>query len=193
MFELASDSTARISLQGTISPEAPACPDAEDRVVHLFDELRTPLLRYLLTFGLMPPEGEEIVQEVFLSLFSHVQQGKPGQNLRGWAFRVARNLALRRHRSKKRKPEDLFGLGLLPCQDPVDPRPNPEERAINGNRRQRLMAAFSSFPEQVQQTLHLRSEGLRYGEIADVLGVSLTTVAGIVNRSLEKLQKVYES
>jgi RNA polymerase sigma-70 factor (ECF subfamily) len=193
MWEFSSDSTTRISLQATISSEAPPSPRTEDQVIQLFDELRTPLLRYLLSFGLMPPEGEEIVQEVFLSLFSHVQQGKPGQNLRAWTFRVARNLALRRHRSKKRKPEDLFDLGLLPYQDPVDPRPNPEERVINRNRRERLMAAFSSFPEQVQQTLHLRAEGLRYGEIAEVIGVSLTTVAGIVNRSLEKLQKVYES
>ncbi len=54
------------------------------------------------------------------------------------------------------------------------------------------MAAFSSLPDQVQQTLHLRAEGLRYREIAEVLGVSLTTVATIVSRSIEKLQKIYE-
>jgi RNA polymerase sigma-70 factor (ECF subfamily) len=193
MWEFSSDSIAGISLEGGVSSEVTRRSRDEDRVIQLFDELRTPLLRYLLSFGILPSEGEELVQEVFLSLFRHVQQGKSAQNLRAWTFRVARNLALRRHRSKKRRPEGLFGLGLLPCQDPIDPRPNPEEIVMNGNRRERLMATFGCFPEQVQQTLHLRAEGLRYSEIAEVLGVSLTTVAGIVKRSLEKLQKVYES
>jgi RNA polymerase sigma-70 factor, ECF subfamily len=179
------DSTVRISLRSTTAPP-------EDRVIELFDELRLPLLRNLVSLGLQATEAEEVVQEVFLNLFSHIQQEKPDEHLRAWIFRVARNLAFRRHRSKKRKPEDLFGLGPLQHQDPVDPRPNPEESVMNSDRRDQLMAAFNSFPDQVQQTLHLRAEGLRYREIAEVLGVSLTKVAGIVNRSLEKLQKVYE-
>jgi len=193
MWEFSSDPAARISLEAGISSEEPLSHDAEDRVIQLFDELRTPLLRYLRSLGLMHTEGEEVVQEVFISLFRHLQQRKPGQHLRAWTFRVARNLALRRHRSKKRKPEDLFGFELLPHADPIDPRPNPEERVMNSTTRERLIKAFHAFPENVQQTLHLRAEGLRYAEIAEVLGVSVTTVAGIVHRSLEKLQKVYES
>jgi RNA polymerase sigma-70 factor (ECF subfamily) len=164
----------------------------EDRVIELFDELRLPLLRYLLSLGLKPTEGEEIAQEVFLSLFRHLRQAKPEQNLRAWVFRVARNLAFRHHRSQKRKPEDLFGLAPLQHEDPVDPEPNPEEIVLSGNRRDRLTATFDAFPDRVRQTLHLRAEGLRYREIAEVLGISVTTVAGIVTRSLEKLQEVYE-
>lgn len=193
MVQNCSDSTARISLQAGISSQERSSSRTEDRVIQLFDQLRLPLLRYLLSLGLKPTEGEEVVQEVFLSLFRHVQQEKPEQHLKAWIFRVARNLAFRHHRSQKRKPEDLFGLVPLPHKDPVDPQPNPEESVMNGNRRDRLTAAFTSFPDQVQQTLHLRAEGLRYREIGEILGISVTTVATLVSRSLEKLQKVYES
>lgn len=165
----------------------------EDQVVRLFDDLRSPVLRYLVSLGLSPSEGEEIAQEVFLGLFRHLQQGKAQDHLRAWVFRVARNLALRRHRSKRRKPEELFGLSLVTHRDPVDPLPNPEEQTIHHNRHARLLAAFYALPELSQQTLHLRAEGLRYREIAEILGTSLTTVAVTISRSLERLQKVYES
>src|SRR5580658_4317497 len=72
------------------------CARPEETVVALFDEFREPLLRYLSTFGLSLPDGEEIIQEVFLSLFQHLSHGKSRENLRGWLFRVAHNLALKR-------------------------------------------------------------------------------------------------
>ena len=76
-----------------------------------------------MSIGIVSAESEEIVQDFFLSLFIHIQQGKPRQNLKAWIFRVARNLALRRYRSRKRKPEDLFGLRLLQHRELADPRP----------------------------------------------------------------------
>src|ERR1035438_4996358 len=74
----------------------------EAEVVALFDELRDPLLRYLASFGLAIADGEEVLQEVFLALFQHLSRGKSKDNLRGWLFRVAHNLALK-HRFKIRR------------------------------------------------------------------------------------------
>src|SRR5215831_21339052 len=68
----------------------------EVEVVALFDQFRDRLLRYLLSFGLTVPDGEEVIQEVFLSLVQHLRRGKPRENIRGWLFRVAHNLALKR-------------------------------------------------------------------------------------------------
>ena len=47
----------------------------EEEVVALFDQMQDRLLRYLLSIGLSVPDGEEIVQEVFLALFQHLQKG----------------------------------------------------------------------------------------------------------------------
>jgi RNA polymerase sigma-70 factor (ECF subfamily) len=69
------------------------------------------LLRYLSSFGVSVPDGEELIQESFLSLFKHLRAGKPRENLRGWLFRVTHNLALkeryRAHRSLDAMTESI--------------------------------------------------------------------------------------
>ena len=88
--------------------------ETECQVISLFEHFRDSLLRYALSFGLTVHDGEEITQEVFLALFRHLQlQGNPGKTYRGWIFRVAHNLALKRryanHRSHRRdrtRPDD---------------------------------------------------------------------------------------
>ena len=74
----------------------------EQEVVDLFDRLRAPLLRYAFGFGLPVQDAEEIVQEVFLALFQHLQRGKSRENLRGWVFRVTHNLTLKRRAANSR-------------------------------------------------------------------------------------------
>src|SRR5579872_3130545 len=77
-------------------------PRLEDDVVQLFDQFRDRLGRYLLSVGLSAPDGEEVIQETFLALFEHLRKGKPRDNLRGWLFRVAHNLALKRRYEARR-------------------------------------------------------------------------------------------
>src|SRR6202050_5252808 len=67
----------------------------ECEVMELFEQFREPLLRYVLSFGISVHDAEEITQEVFLSLFRHLQLGRSRRNLRGWIFCVAHNLALK--------------------------------------------------------------------------------------------------
>jgi RNA polymerase sigma-70 factor (ECF subfamily) len=154
-----------------------------DEVSALFHAYRAPLLRYLLSLGLTVPVGEEVVQEAFLSLFQHLCQGKPRENLRGWIFRVGHNLALKERLRTVRRPQ----VELDEQQRCLNP--DPEESATLSQRHRRLLAVVRALPEQDQQCLHLRAEGLRYREIAQVLGVSLGSVAMMLSRSLLKVTK----
>src|SRR5580704_376389 len=91
----------------TDSVNAPPFPNAADaalsakpseierEVMDLFDQFRDPLLRYALSFGIPVHDAEEVVQDVFLSLFRHLQLRSSRKNLRGWLFRVDHNLALK--------------------------------------------------------------------------------------------------
>ncbi len=161
--------------------------DLEEQVIALFDELRARLLRYVLGFHLSSADGEEIIQEAFLALFQHLRQGRSRQNLHGWIFRVVHNLALKRLTKSGRCVEletnrDCAELCL-------DPRPNPEEQASSRQRRQRLLAVVEALPDQDQQCLRLRAEGLRYREIAEVLGMSLGSISASLARSLARLSR----
>jgi RNA polymerase sigma-70 factor (ECF subfamily) len=158
-------------------------PSLENEVTELFDRWRDPLLRYILTIGLPVHDGEEIVQEVFLALFQHLAGAKPRTNLRGWVFRVGHNLAL-----KRRIAAGTHLLDGAHCQV-HDPAPDPEAALATKQRQSRLLAVVEALPEQDRQCLNLRAEGLRYREIAEVLGISLGSVAASLSRSLERLRR----
>jgi RNA polymerase sigma-70 factor (ECF subfamily) len=159
----------------------------EEEVVALFDQFRDPLLRYLVSFGLTIPDGEEVIQEVFLALFQHLQRGKSRAHLRGWVFRVAHNIALKRRSRARRSLEVLKQreAGELA----IDPAPNPEAQLLNSQYQQRLLAVLQALPEQARQCLSLRAEGLRYREIAQILGMSLGAVSLSLAQSLAKFAR----
>jgi RNA polymerase sigma-70 factor (ECF subfamily) len=162
----------------------------EETVVALFDELRDPLLRYLSTFDLAFPDGEEVIQEAFLSLFQHLQKGKPRENLRGWLFRVVHNLALKRRYRTRR---DFAVQAQASTEDlAIDPGPNPEDQLVNSQTQQRLLAVVRALSEQDRKCLSLRAEGLRYREIAMTLDMSLGAVSLSLTRSLARIARSAE-
>ncbi|MFN3324249.1 MAG: RNA polymerase sigma factor [Bryobacteraceae bacterium] len=154
-------------------------------VERIYEQTRGSLLRFVRSLGLAPPDAEEIAQEVFLALFRHLRAGKPRDNLRGWIFRVGHNLALKqRSRGLRLSIRGEF------AETPLDPAPDPEEQAADNQHRHRLLAAIDALPERDRNCLSLRAEGLRYREIAEVLGISLGAVAQSIERSLARLSRI---
>jgi RNA polymerase sigma-70 factor, ECF subfamily len=136
----------------------------------------------------MMHDREEVIQEVFLSLFLHLRSGKPRSNLRGWIFRVAHNLGLKCRGRNQRT------LRIVSPSDPQsieihrDEAPDPEQHTSSIQHRERLLAIVKVLPEQDRQCLFLRAEGLRYREIAKVLGISVGGVALSLARALARLR-----
>jgi len=168
--------------------ESAASPLVEE-VVGLFDQLRDRLLRYVISLGLAVQDGEDIVQEVFLSLFQHLQQGRSRENLQAWTFRVAHNQALKRRTQARTGAQQLGGEGASPADLVLDPHPGPEDQFASSQRRRRVMAVVTALPETDRRCLILRAEGLRYREIAEVLDISLGAVSLSLERSLTRLAR----
>lgn len=184
-----SESILEFALPAVEVRESPATPSGtEKEVIALFDQLRSPLLRYVFSFGLAAADGEEIIQEAFLALFRHLQQGRSRHNLRGWLFRVAHNLALKKL-SREGRGRNVFELTAIEAEIHQDPTPGPEEQLAFSQRQTRLLAVLQALPAQDQRCLRLRAEGLRYREIADVLGMSLGSVSASLARSLARLSR----
>jgi RNA polymerase sigma-70 factor, ECF subfamily len=165
--------------------------EIERDVIGLFNQFRSSLLRYVLAFGLSVHDGEEVAQEVFLALFQHLSLGKSRQNLRGWIFSVAHNLALKRRLANRRFEDPNASAGMA-REDERDPSPNPEEQVLSKERQTRLMAFLHALPEPDRCCLTLRAEGLRYREIAHVLGISLGAVSASLARSLMRLMRAFD-
>jgi RNA polymerase sigma-70 factor, ECF subfamily len=160
--------------------------ELQREVMSLFEECRDPLLRYVLSLGVPGHDAEEVTQEVFISLFRHLRLQRSRQNVRGWIFRVAHNLALKQ-RALNQKSRETTASGRTIAEKQFDPSPDPEEQVLFKQRQQRLMAVLCALPEEDQCCLRLRAEGLRYREIAAVLGISLGAVSVSLSRSLARM------
>lgn len=149
----------------------------------LFLDLRKPLLRYLVCMGLSSDEAQDIVQEAFLRLHRHAPGGEAVEQVRGWLFRVAHNEALNRQRKYERR----FGSPLDGTAEAVAGPGTPELQLMQKEQRTTLARAVGRLAYAERECLLLRSEGLRYREIAEVMGMGRSTVADTVARAIRKL------
>ena len=161
-------------------------PAAHATVLDLFDAYRDGLYRYVRGMGTPARDSEDVVQDVFLALFHHLARGGARTNLRGWVFRVASNMALKR-RAREARWTRLLTLGGLHLRR--ETASSPEDALMHAERQQRLLAVLQALPDRDRQCVLLRAEGLRYRDIALVLGISLGAVANSLARALTRLHR----
>jgi RNA polymerase sigma-70 factor (ECF subfamily) len=189
VFSRVTDVVALRSLLGS-SASDPGPNPIEDEVVKLYDHFRGPLLRYLASFGLGVQDGEDVVQDTFLSLFQHLRAGKSRENLAAWLFRVTHNLALKRRYRNRREFEANAEGGA--GESVVDPAPSAEDGLVRHQTQDRMMAVVKALREQDRRCLGLRAEGFRYREIADLLNISIGAVSLSLARSLARISRATE-
>jgi len=157
----------------------------QDRAAQAYETHRDDIYRFLLIAGLSPEVAQEAVQEAFLRLFAAYSQGESIEHPRAWAYRVAYNFALKSMRLNWR-------FELLDADADV-PHPSgkndPEGAYLERERIMQLRAAYEELSPQQRQVVHLRAEGLRYHEIAAMLGVGVSTVGKFLTRAMAKLQR----
>ncbi len=155
----------------------------DGEVSRLFQEWRQPLLRFLVCSSLDSDAALDIVQDTFLRLHQHLLGGGARDNLRAWVFRVAHNAAVNRRKSKA---HSTVGAAEL-ATEAACPKDGPERLFLRRERFRRLHAAMKDLMPLERECVVLRSEGLRYREIAEVLEIGTSTVADHLERALRKL------
>lgn len=128
-------------------------------------------------------QAEEVFHDVMLSIIEGEAASFEQARFKAWLFRVARNACANKLRSK------LRGEGALArSQVPDDLAASPEQRLVEEERAFALASAVRKLPEALSEVFHLRSSGLSYAEIADVLEVPLGTVKSRMNALVQQLQ-----
>ena len=159
----------------------------EEKVSRYFEQWRDPVNRYVVAAFGNPVEAEEITQEAFLQLYRRLHSGQPVTNVRAWVFRAAHSLALNRIRSQQfielldDEAWEDFRRSL------IDLSPNPEQRLLQVEKFNRLRTAIARLTPAERQCLRLRTKGLRYREIAEILDLGTSTIAETLYRVIDKL------
>lgn len=122
-----------------------------------------------------PSTAEDLVQEVFLRLYTELRTGKAIGNAKGWTLCVLRHEIGRCLRQRRR--ELAFGEPIGP---PPAASPEPEEGL------ERLLGSLTQREEEV---VLLRLASLKYREIAERLEISVSSVNTLLTRAIAKLQR----
>src|SRR5437762_1239503 len=164
---------------------------------HSFDEAFTLHHRavFRAAYALVRDSGlaEDVTQEVFLKLYTHIGSLQNEEHVRPWLLRVATNTALNTIRSRSRSGtrEEEFAVsatvGAGGGGGPVGVEADYERRAeIEEARR-----ALSQVKEPMRSCLLLKQQGLSYKEIAQALSINESNVGSLIARGRKEFTRVY--
>jgi RNA polymerase sigma-70 factor, ECF subfamily len=176
-----------------------------------FEELLAPHLDLLFGYALrltrQRADAEDLLQESLFRAFRGLDGFERGTNFKAWMFRIVTNAFISRRRTDARAPS-VVGLeaGLDPASDATGPDEAPgAAEALADELRDASTDWTTVYAEQVEDDVkraldELPAEfrvplllsglaGLRYQEIADVLGVPIGTVMSRLFRARQRLRR----
>ena len=159
---------------------------------------------YRVAFGITRSHGdaEEVVQDVFLTLFRKIDSFEGRAALGTWLYRVAANAALIKRRGKRAEVEvKLEDYRPMFKSDGhregdramllADWSGTPERELLSGEAREILEQGLALLPDHYRAILVLRDvEELSNEEVAEALGESVASVKSRLHRARMALREV---
>ena len=159
-------------------------PDAAWETEELFAGNRDGLMRYLRRHLDDLSVAEDIAQESFIRFFQARSQDEDIEQPRAWLYRVAHNLLV--DYGRKKRPDLLDDDGWLKIEG--------ESASTTHGIEARVEIAtlpWHKLTAAETECLRLRSEGLKFREVGEVLGLSISTVTSYIARAVKKLQDAH--
>lgn len=159
-------------------------PDVFD-LEELYDEHAQALYACCLELTRSDADTKDVLQDLFTKISRQPKILKGVRNVRAYLLRLVHNSAIdlmRRRGTREKYVQETS-------------RNSPQIFEANDDRdeemfRQALSDALAELPEEQRAAVHLRLwEGLKFEEIAELLGISVNTVASRYRYAIDKLQQ----
>ena len=159
---------------------------------------------FRIAFRILRDEGDarDAAQEAFLKAFRNLQSFDTARPFAPWLYRIARNQALDKVRSRKSSPEVLEragagdedeadeGTGAV-GRDVADDAPDALSQVQSAELAKRVGGALTRLDGKYREVIELyHYENLTYDEIAGTLGVPIGTVMTRIFRARQKLAQL---
>jgi RNA polymerase sigma-70 factor (ECF subfamily) len=147
------------------------------------------------------PDAEEVVQDVFLTLFRKAGSFEGRAALGTWLYRIAVNTALNKRRGKRNEVEQPLEDLLPTFKDDghrqghrsfllADWSQMPDEMLLSREGREVVRAAVDRLPQHYRAILLLRDvEELSSEEVSEILGESVASVKSRLHRARMALRE----
>jgi RNA polymerase sigma-70 factor (ECF subfamily) len=157
----------------------------------LYDRFARPLYSMVHRILHNPADAEEIVQDVFVSLWKNAEtfDGRRSSPFT-WLVTIARNKSIDRlRRTQRRLPEAPGSAEPNPATEPVDETLDAAETA--GNERAAIVAQWvGELPENQREAVSLAFfDGLTHPQIAERLHASVGTIKSRIRLGIAKLRR----
>lgn len=162
--------------------------EAAFRVV--YRAVQPQLLQYVRSL-VGPVDAEDVASEAWLQIARDLATFRgPGDSVRGWAARIARNRALDHIRARSRRPVSGAGVDeLVQLPDRADTA----GEALDAVATNRALAAIAALPREQAEAVLLRVVmGLDSTSAALVLGKRAGSVRMATHRGLRRLAELLE-
>jgi RNA polymerase sigma-70 factor, ECF subfamily len=169
------------------TPEAIRPDSLQQEALRLFAEHGAALYRFCLFTLRNQQDAEDVVQDTFLKLLQHLEQGAVRATIRSWLFTVAANGCRDRYR---------FRVRWLPWTMEIDRRVTPADADVaceQDEQRAALQDAARTLRPRDRLLLMLRVQGLSYREIAAAAGLPEASVGRLLARAVGRWKKGYAS
>jgi len=150
-------------------------------VENIWNEFSAKLGQFIAVRVADPATAEDILQDVFVKLHSHLDEFQDPAKVQGWLFLVARNAIIDHYRTRKPTAE-------VPESLPAGP---PEQDAEMEELKTLFRRIVYDLPQPYRDALVLTEfEGLTQDELAKRLGISLSGAKSRVQRGRELLKEL---
>lgn len=159
--------------------------DDEGAYKELFFTFHKPLLQFSNSFVQSPEMAEEVVSDVFISIWERRQQLEDIKNLRVYLYICTKNASLKYLlRQQKHVAITIDDLKV----EIESPHNNPEQLLLTAEMRNRIQQAVNQLPPRCKIIFKLiKEDGLKYREVAEVLNLSVKTVDNQLATALRKI------
>ena len=149
---------------------------------------RDALTRYAYRYVRDRHEAGDVAQEALLRAFRHLDTFQRDRSFQTWLFVIARNAAFDVLRRRER-----IAAGAVPDEGIPSSAPGPEERAVRDDEARIVRCALAALPGRYREPIELYYlSGLRYRDIALVLGLPIGTVKTHIARAKQRLRNALE-
>ncbi|WP_435624621.1 RNA polymerase sigma factor [Flagellimonas sp.] len=160
-----------------------------DKLGLLYERHKKKLFGFFYNLGNNPSVSEDLVQNVFVRMLQYRGSFSGEGAFGAWMFRMARNVNYDYHK-KASKTEFSNNSSNIEIKDPMDNALN-EGIETEGNN-VLLRRAMSKLPEEKRQLLVLtKYKGLKFSELAEVIGCSEGAAKVRVHRALKELRSIF--
>jgi RNA polymerase sigma-70 factor (ECF subfamily) len=151
----------------------------------LFAHFAPRVKTYLMGFKLSGRAAEDLVQEVFLTIWRKAGMFDPAKaKASTWIFTIARNRMIDEKRKEKRFPADeLKHISETTLTE------TGETKVLEKETRDRVHKALKKLPDDQREILEMAFlKGLTHSEIAEATGLALGTIKSRIRLAFEKMR-----